>query len=152
MKKLSEESVAAIEAAVRKALASYAQLQEGEEVLTDLYVHIDRNDGGVEIQDDDDRVLSSATVGEWAESQAKEQEREREYKRELTRILHRVRDEGAMENLRIMRPYSFVLVDDRHETLAELMLVDDDTLFCDEELMTGLDRELDEFLENLMKE
>ncbi len=149
---MSDSSAAALEAAVRDALASYAGDPEEREALTDFYIHIDPVTGTMEVTDDDDRVLGTASIPEWAGTQAKGEECERSYKRGLGRVLHRLRDEGALENVAIVRPYSFVLTDDRRETLAELMLVDDDILSCDEELMTGLDRELDEFLESLMKE
>ena len=38
------------------------------------------------------------------------------------------------------------------ETVAELLLVDDDTMMLSEELLKGLDEELDDFLEKLLKE
>lgn len=45
-----------------------------------------------------------------------------------------------------MKPYSFVLVDEDRETVAELLLVDDeDTLLLNDELLKGLDEELDAF-------
>ena len=51
-----------------------------------------------------------------------------------------------------MKPYSFVLVDDDKETVAELMLVDDeDTLLLNDELLKGLDEELDAFLKELLE-
>ena len=46
---------------------------------------------------------------------------------------------------------SFVLVDEDKETVAELLLVDDDTILVDDELLKGLDKELDEFLKNLLE-
>ena len=52
----------------------------------------------------------------------------------------------------ILKPYSFVLEDDDRENLCELYLVDDDTVIIDEELMKGLDKDLDDFFAQLMKE
>ncbi len=150
MKKLSEESAASIETAICEALVPYREGEEGQEVLTDFYLHVNGDAGELEILDDDDRVLAQLSVPEWTGLPAKEPERE--CKRELGRILRRIREQGVLENLCILRPYSFVLVDDRRETLAELMLVDDDTLAFDGDLLTGLDEELDRFLEDLMKE
>jgi len=43
------------------------------------------------------------------------------------------------------------LVDEDKETVAELLLVDDDTILVDDELLKGLDKELDEFLKNLLE-
>ena len=51
----------------------------------------------------------------------------------------------------ILKPFSFVLVDEDKETLAELLLIDDDTLLVNEELLKGLDEELDEFLKKLLE-
>ena len=61
-------------------------------------------------------------------------------------------DQGYFEKLSLMKPYSFVLVDDDKETVAELMLVDDeDTLLLNDELLKGLDEELDAFLKELLE-
>jgi hypothetical protein len=53
--------------------------------------------------------------------------------------------------LTILKPYSFVLVDEERETIAELLLVDDDTLLVNDELLKGLDQELDAFLKELLE-
>ncbi len=37
------------------------------------------------------------------------------------------------------------------ETIAELLLMDDDTLLVNEELLKGLDEELDSFLKELLE-
>lgn len=58
---------------------------------------------------------------------------------------------GAFDKLTIMKPFSFVLVDDDKETIAELLLLDDDTLLVNEELLKGLDEELDAFLKDLLE-
>ena len=51
----------------------------------------------------------------------------------------------------ILKPYSFVLVDEDKETISDLLLVDDDTLLVNDELLKGLDKELDDFLKNLLE-
>ena len=52
----------------------------------------------------------------------------------------------------IMKPYSFVLEDDDREHVAELYLVDDETVIIDKELMAGLDKDLDQFMDELLKD
>jgi len=66
-------------------------------------------------------------------------------------ILCRMKDAGDFDKVTILKPYSFVLVDEDKETVAELLLIDDDTLLVDDELLKGLDKELDEFLKNLLE-
>ena len=63
-----------------------------------------------------------------------------------------LREGGMLDKVCLLKPYSFVLVDDDKETVSELMLVDDeDTLLLDGELLKGLDQELDDFLKNLLE-
>ena len=66
--------------------------------------------------------------------------------------LNCLQESGKLDNLCIMKPYSFVLVDEDRETVAELLLVDDeDTLLLNDELLKGLDEELDAFLKDLLE-
>ena len=52
----------------------------------------------------------------------------------------------------ILKPFSFVLENDDKESVAELYLVDDETVIIDPDLMEGLDEDLDAFLEKLLKD
>ena len=69
----------------------------------------------------------------------------------LKNVLRVLIDEGVFEHLSLLKPYSFVLVDDEKETVCELLLLDDDTLLLDGELLKGLDEELDAFLKDLLE-
>ena len=69
----------------------------------------------------------------------------------LSNLLCNMKNKGAFDKLTIMKPFSFVLVDDDKETIAELLLLDDDTLLVNEELLKGLDEELDAFLKDLLE-
>ena len=63
-----------------------------------------------------------------------------------------LKEEGIFDNLNLLKPYSFVLVDDEKETVADLLLIDDeDTLLLSGELLKGLDEELDAFLKDLLE-
>jgi hypothetical protein len=44
------------------------------------------------------------------------------------------------------------LEDNDGETIAELLIVDDDNIFVNDELLKGLGQELDDFFADLMKE
>ena len=43
------------------------------------------------------------------------------------------------------------LTDEEKETVAELLLIDDDTILVNDELLKGLDKELDDFLKDLLE-
>ena len=62
-----------------------------------------------------------------------------------------MKNAGDFEKVSILKPYSFVLVDEEKETIAELLLADDDTLLVSDELLKGLDKELDDFLKELLE-
>ena len=49
-----------------------------------------------------------------------------------------MKENGSFDKLTILKPYSFVLVDEDKETISELLLVDDDTLLVNDELLKGL--------------
>ena len=73
---------------------------------------------------------------------------------QITSILRRIleKQKKVIENLGILKPYSFVLEDDDKESIGELYVVDDDTVIIDEELMAGLDKDLDHFFKDLFKD
>ena len=52
----------------------------------------------------------------------------------------------------ILKPYNFVLEDDDKENIAELYVADDDTIIIGGDIMEGLDKDLDSFLEKLLNE
>ena len=58
----------------------------------------------------------------------------------------------TVDNLGIMKPYSFVLQNEDKEDLAELYLADDDTVILGGDLMEGLEKDLDDFLNHLLDE
>ena len=59
----------------------------------------------------------------------------------IRRILKDLDENEPLESLAIWKPFSFVLVDDDRETVAELMLFDEDNTLLSQSLMQGLDEE-----------
>ena len=57
-----------------------------------------------------------------------------------------------VDNFGLLKPYSFVLENDDNENIAELYLADDETVILGGDLMEGLNQDLDDFLDNLIKE
>ena len=51
----------------------------------------------------------------------------------------------------LIKPFAFVLEDDENEHIAELYLADDNIAIFDTELLKDLDKDLDNFWEELMK-
>ena len=105
--------------------------------------------GQLTIYNDDDEELANVMIEEWATYDGDDFMENVEPN--LKSILCRMKDAGDFDKVTILKPYSFVLVDEDKETVAELLLIDDDTLLVDDELLKGLDKELDEFLKNLLE-
>ncbi len=147
--KVSKESFTLIESAINEALAPYQGKGE-QSVVTDIHFQVNDETGELCVLNDDDQELSKVIISEWVSYKA--EDFMTGCSQVLTNKLQRMRDEKAFDHLDLIKPYSFVLLDDDKETVSELMLIDDDTVLLNADLLSGLDDELNEFLENLMKE
>ena len=147
--KMSEQSRASIVSALKTALCRYAS--EGDEtVVTDIHLQPNSESGELIIFDDDDQELSRTIINEWVEYESDDFYTVVEPF--LRAEVEALKESGKLEKLCLMKPYSFVLVDEDKETVAELLLVDeDDTLLLNDELLKGLDEELDAFLKDLLE-
>lgn len=147
--KMSEQSRVSIVSALKTALCRYAS--EGDEtVVTDIHLQPNSESGELIIFDDDDLELSRTIINEWVEYESDD------FYTVVEPILRAeveaLKESGKLEKLCLMKPYSFVLVDEDKETVAELLLVDEDeTLLLNDELLKGLDEELDAFLKDLLE-
>lgn len=146
--KLSQQAQSIIESAIRKAVNKYICGCEQTNV-TDIHVQPNQNSGELFIFNDDDEELNLVTIDEWAAYESDDFYESTE--RVLRTILSRMKETGELDKLTILKPFSFVLVDEDKETVAELLLIDDDTLLVNDDLLKGLDQELDEFLKELLE-
>lgn len=145
--KATLQTIQQIERALKKVAAKYPQGKE-ELMLTDIYLQVKADSGELLAFNDDDDELTRCVVEQWIESP------EEDFYGEVAPILKQCIQgmKETMESLSILKPYSFVLVDDEKETLTDLFLVDDDTVILDGDLLKGLDEDLDGFLKNLLAE
>ena len=146
--KLSQSTLSLIEETIKKAIAKFACGCE-QTIVTDIHLQHVQSSGDLLIFDDDDNELAHATVAEWMTYEGDDFYENVE--RIFANMLGNMKKEGAFDKLTIMKPYSFVLVDEEKETIAELLLMDDDTLLVNDELLKGLDEELDDFLKKLLE-
>lgn len=146
--KLSQQSLSIIESAIRKAVGKYA-CECDQTFVTDIHLQPDQTSGQLIIFNDEDEELGNVMVEELATYDGDDFAEQTEPA--LRNILSKMKDAGHFDRLTILKPYSFVLVDEDKETVAELLLLDDDTLMLNDELLKGLDEELDEFLKELLE-
>ncbi len=146
--KLSQSSLTLLENAIQKATENYQNSCE-QTIVTDFHLQANPNSGELVIYNDDDKELTRTTIEEWTAYDGENFNDEVE--RLLSTLLNEMKSKGTFDEVTVLKPYSFVLVDDEKETLAELLLMDDDTLLVNDELLKGLDEELDEFLKKLLE-
>lgn len=145
--KLSQSSLSQIEKAIGQAVSKYRGCEEN--VVSDIHLQANPVSGELIVFDDDDAPLATATIGEWANNDGNNFQADAG--RILSSVLNTMKAAGDFDKLTLMKPYSFVQVDEDRETIAELLLIDDDTLLLNEELLKGLDEELDAFLKDLLE-
>ena len=145
---LGKQSQTEILNALKGGVAKLALENEYSSVVTDIHLQPSYQSGELLILDDDDQELGRTVVEEWVDSVPEEFYVQVE--RQLTPLLKKIQKEGVLDPLPLLKPYSFVLIDDEHETVADLLLVDDDTMVLNDGLLVGLDEELDAFLKQLL--
>lgn len=145
--KLSQASLALIESTIGKAIAKYHGCEQT--IVTDIHLQANATSGELTIFDDEDTELANTTIEEW--TNYSEEDFYDGAERVLTSVLNTMKTAGDFDKLTLMKPYSFVLVDDDKESIAELLLMDDNTLLLNDELLKGLDEELDAFLKELLE-
>lgn len=139
--------ISAVGILIEEALNKYIA-DKSNTLITDIHLQLNPNLGELTILNDDDMILSESIVEEWigdfgvysAAAQF------------LRNALIDLKERGKLETLNLIKPYSFVLIDKDKETVEELLLVDDnDTLLLHDELLKGLDDELNTFLKELLE-
>lgn len=143
-------SIQSVEALLEKALSRYLAVGENTAIITDIYLQPKQNSSELVVLNDDDDVLACAVIDDW---NGLGNEFYSVVERMLRDTLKKMQDVDSFARLCIIKPYSFVLVDDEKETIADLLLVDDQEtlLLHDGMLLEGLDDELDAFLKELLK-
>ena len=145
--KATEQTLQQIERAIRKIAEKYPTSEEAS-VLTDIHIRVTQETGELMAFDDDDNEITRCIIEQWIDN------KDDSFYDDITNTLRGVltKHKDKVEQMSILKPYSFVLEDDDRENISELYLVDDDTVIIDEELMKGLDKDLDDFFAKLMKD
>ena len=146
--KLSAQSQTLIESTIKEAISQFAGNEE-QTIVTDIHILPKQDSGELCIFNDDDEELAKVIIEEWIDNDTEDFYQNIE--RFLRSILNKLKEEGIFEHLTLLKPYSVVLVDEEKETITDLLLMDDDTMLVNDELLKGLDEELDDFLKKLLE-
>lgn len=144
---LSSQSFGLIKATIEDALRKY--VANGNTVITDIHLQPNQETGELVIFNDDEEILATAVINELTGLEGDFYVVVEEILREALKALQ---DADSFSRLSLLKPYSFVLIDDEKETITELLLIDDqETLLLHDGLLKGLDDELDAFLKELLE-
>lgn len=149
--KINSQSQSEIQQTFQKVCSRYENIEE--EAITDFYVEVKLDSGQMTVLDDDDRLLEETTIGEWADHRDEEDdELNVQIARDIRKELEKLEKNSEIAKMKVMKPFSFVLVDSDKEVIEDLLIVDDENVMIGSDLMAGLDDELDDFIEKLLGE
>ena len=143
--KATEQTLQQIDRAIRKIADKFPADNEATQ-MTDVHLRVTQESGEMMAFDDDDKELDRCVIEQWIDN------KDDDFYEQIASVLRKSLDKhkGVIEQMSILKPFSFVLEDDDKETIAELHIVDDNIVIIDPDLMEGLDKDLDDFLEKLL--
>jgi hypothetical protein len=145
--KATEQTLQQTERAIRKIAEKFPANEEATQ-LTDIHIRVSQETGEMLAFDDDDNEINRCVIEQWIDN--KDDDFYKDVASTLRSILNNRKD--LIEQMSVLKPYSFVLEDDDRETIEELYLVDDDIVILNDDLMADLDKDLDDFLDKLLKD
>jgi hypothetical protein len=143
--KATEQTLQQIERAIRKIAEKFPANDEATQ-MTDVHIRVTQESGELMAFDDDDNELNRCIIEQWIDN------KDDDFYEQITSILRKSieKSKGMIEQMSILKPFSFVLEDDDKESVAELYVVDDNVVIIDPDLMQGLDDDLNDFLDKLL--
>lgn len=143
----NEQTLQQIERAIRKISDKFPAAEEAS-IMTDIHIRVNQETGEMVAYNDDDNEINRCVVEQWINNT------DDNFYNQIVSVIRKslMKHKDIIEQMSILKPFSFVLENDDKESVEELYLVDDETVILDPDLMEGLDEELDAFLEKLLKD
>ena len=140
-----EQTMQQIERFLKKIAQKFPSTQEPI-VMTDIHLRVSQFSGDLMAFDDEGNEVTRCVVEEWIENN------DDNFNENVTALLRAetLNLKDVVDGFGIMKPYSLVLEDEEGEDIAELYVADDDTIIAGDELLPGLEEDLDEFLKKLL--
>ena len=130
-----------LEIAFKECLTNYESKEEVNS-LCDLYLYHDSEDNSLSIYDDSDHVLNKVQLPD-------------ELFLNIVHTLRQVLQQAGRAQLfnrdYIVKPFTVSLVDKDFVVLEEIFFLDDDTIKVNNSLWRDIEKDLDDFIENLLQ-
>ena len=145
--KATEQTLQQIERCIRRT-AEKIPANPDTSLMTDIHVRVIQDSGEVITYNDNDVEIARGVVEQWIGNT------DDDFYDQIASIIRRSIEANKenIEKMSILKPFSFVLEDEDKESLEELYLVDDEVVMINPELMAGLDEDLNDFMEKLLKD
>ena len=145
--KATEQTLQQIERTIRKTTDKFPA-DPNTSVMTDIHVRVFQDSGELITIDDSDEEITRGLVEQWIDNT------DDDFYSAIPPIIRKCieHQKELVEKMGIMKPFTFVLENDEKEPIEELYIVDDDLVIIDDDMMQDLDKDLDEFLDNLLKD
>lgn len=143
--KTSEQTIQQIERFIKKTIQKFPK-NEDTSLLTDIHIRVSQDSGEMISFDDDDNEITRCVVEQWINNT--DESFYQDVTNTLQNTLHKFRD--VIDDMGIMKPYSFVLENEEKENISELYVSDDDTVIIGGDLMANLNDDLNSFLTELL--
>ena len=145
-KELYDDIIEAFISAIKKANAdnSYS--------LSDMDVCFKYDDLSVSIYDDMERLLLQTTIDAWEPLKSESVDFNEVVISTLKDVLNSDIMKKEFDTVNFVGPFSVILIDEEYEQICELITIDKDTNFLEDDFFSKIDKELDDFFEKLMSD
>ena len=145
--KPTEQTLQQISRALKKIAQKFPPHDEPS-LLTDIHLRVSQDSGELVAFDDEDQEITRCVIEQWIDN------KEENFYTQVTNLLRNETKKmgDTIDSMGIMKPFCFVLEDEDKTTVSDLYLADDDTVIIGDDLMKGLDKDLDSLFEKLMAE
>lgn len=143
--KTSEQTIQQIERFIKKTIQKFPK-NEDTSLLTDIHIRVSQDSGEMISFDDDDKEITRCVIEQWINNT--DENFYQDVTNTLQSTLHKYQD--VIDDMGIMKPYSFVLENEEKENISELYVSDDDTVIIGGDLMENLNDDLNSFLTELL--
>jgi hypothetical protein len=148
MKAINKSLEPVLKSAILESLKNYDLTNDGS-FLGDLYIYFDGENQTLTFFDDVEKELFAVNLSD--EDSLSDAELQQEIKNTAQFVLKELEKEKAFDTEFICKPFTVSMVDSDFIVEEELIFIDDNTLKLEGDLWSGLDKELDDFLKNLMQ-
>lgn len=143
---VTEQTTQKIERAIKKIAQKFPPTDEPT-LMTDIHLLVSQESGELLAFDDDENEITRCVVDQWIDN------KDDDFYQQIVPVLRSVLESQrqTIDGMGLLQPFSFVLENDDKENIAELYVADDDTVILGGDLMEGLDQDLDNFLNDVLK-